>query len=204
MKNKKMILAAVAAGLMIMAAGCGDKERYTVYDDTKNVNADSGNSGNSGSQAASEEITDEEAKKIALDNAKVSENDVTAIRVKKEIDDGISLYNVEFYMGAKEYDYEISAADGSILSADYEVDEDFNAQSVTDGSGTTISETDAKKKVLDRVQGAKEDNIRMHLEVDDGIQKYEGTLIVGETKYEFEMNAKSGEFIEWNQESIYD
>ena len=208
MRNKKMALAAIAAGLMILAAGCGDKESYTEYDNTKTEGTKT--SGNAGTkqgsgQNASGQITEEEAKKIALENAKVAENDVTAIQVKKEIDEGISLYNVEFYAGTKEYDYEISAADGSILSADFDVENDFNnGGNTANTSGTRISEADAKKAVLERAKGAKEENIRMNLEVDDGMQVYEGSVVSGETKYEFEMNAENGEFISWEQESIYD
>lgn len=208
MRNTKMVLAAVATGLMILMSGCGDKGNYTEHDNTKTEGAKT--SGNTdikqgADKNTSGEITEEEAKKIALEQAKVGEGDVTAIQVKKEIDDGISLYNVEFYVGTKEYDYEISAADGSILSADYDVENDFNnAGNTANTSGTRISEADAKKAVLERAKGAKEEDIHMNLEVDDGMQVYEGSVASGETKYEFEMNAENGEFISWEQESIYD
>ena len=61
------------------------------------------------------EIPEQRAKEIALENAKVAESDVTAMRVKKEMDDGVWRYDVEFYVQNKEYDYEINAADGTIF-----------------------------------------------------------------------------------------
>ena len=74
------------------------------------------------------EITEQRAKEIALENAKVAESDVTAMRVKKEMDDGVWRYDVEFYVQNKEYDYEINAMDGTILSVDYDVEDDFAGQ----------------------------------------------------------------------------
>ena len=58
---------------------------------------------------------------------KVAESDVTAMRVK-EMDDGVWRYDVKFYVQNKEYDYEINAADGTILSVDYDVEDDFAGQ----------------------------------------------------------------------------
>ena len=59
-------------------------------------------SSNAVQSAASGEITEEEAKAIAFQNAQVAPEAVTAIRVKKDIDDGISVYDVEFYVQNKE------------------------------------------------------------------------------------------------------
>lgn len=68
-------------------------------------------------------ISEQRAREIALADAGVSEDSVTAIRVKRDVEKGVYVYDVEFYAGGKEYDYEIAAADGSILKKDFEVED---------------------------------------------------------------------------------
>lgn len=154
-------------------------------------------SSNAVQSAASGEITEEEAKAIAFQNAQVAPEAVTAIRVKKDIDDGISVYDVEFYVQNKEYDYEIQAADGAILSVDYDVEEEFQTSANTAG---VISEAEAKQIILGRLPEATEQNIYIRLDTDDGIQEYEGEVVVNNTKYEFEINAQTGEITNWEQD----
>ena len=45
--------------------------------------------------------------------------------MKLERDDGFLIYNVEFYVGNEEYDYEIDADTGRIMDVDYEIEDDF-------------------------------------------------------------------------------
>lgn len=67
-------------------------------------------------------ITEDEAKAIALKHAGFQESEVKALRVTRDFDDGNETYEVEFRDGFTEYSYDISAADGEILS--YEIDND--------------------------------------------------------------------------------
>lgn len=68
--------------------------------------------------APSGEISAEEAQAIALRNAGVSSAD--RMKVKKDYDDGMFVYEIEFVSGTTEYEMDISAADGSVLSFDKE------------------------------------------------------------------------------------
>jgi len=61
-------------------------------------------------------ITGEEARNIALAHASFTENQVSFLRVEYEIDDGIGQYDVSFREGRWEYEYEIHAQTGAILS----------------------------------------------------------------------------------------
>lgn len=69
------------------------------------------------------DIGKEKAKSIALANAGFSESQVTRLHVERDLDDGRIEYNVEFDANGKEYDYEISGADGKILDYDVEVED---------------------------------------------------------------------------------
>ncbi len=70
------------------------------------------------SQITPETISAEKAQTIALTHAGLRADQVTGLRVKYEIDDGVPLYEVEFRSGRWEYDYEIHAETGAVLSFD--------------------------------------------------------------------------------------
>lgn len=63
-------------------------------------------------------ITREEAEAIALNHAGFTADQVKWLRTNYELDDGIHQYEVEFHQGPWEYDYEINAKTGEILSYD--------------------------------------------------------------------------------------
>ena len=147
------------------------------------------------------QITEDEAKNIALTDAGVTEADVTGIRVKLDKDNGVWEYEVDFYAGDMEYDYDIDAATGTIRSKDTEIEDDFP---VAPPEGTVISEEEARDIVLENVPGAVEDDIRIHLDKDDGKYVYEAELVQDETEHEFEIDAETGKVLKWEQESIYD
>ena len=161
-------------------------------------------------------ITEQEAKNIATGNAGVTEEQIQYITVKQDWDDGRARYEVEFTAAGVEYDYELDASDGRILSADSEViDKGYRAsqngttgtQNATGTSQTTpggVSIETAKQTVMDRIPGIDAGNIYIHPDYDDGISLYEGEAYYAEVKYEFEINAENGTIISWEAESIYD
>ena len=65
-------------------------------------------------------ISSAEAKNIALQHANLTDNQVTFIKVSQDYDDGIHIYEVEFHYNNREYNYDINAINGTILS--YEQD----------------------------------------------------------------------------------
>lgn len=145
-------------------------------------------------------IGEEEARRIALEDAGVLEADVTGIHIRLERDDGVDEYEVEFYVGTEEYDYDINAVDGTIRSKDRE-NEFMLPDSARSGDTTAaFSEADAIALVLNKVPGATEDLIRIHLDKDDGMLIYEGSLYYEGMEYDFEINAQTGEIREWEAE----
>lgn len=147
------------------------------------------------------EITEDEALKIAREDAGLKEKEIDKSRVELDYDDGILSYDVEFYVDNKEYDYEVDAVSGEILSMDYEIERDFSDSS---RSQAKITEEEAVKTALKKVPGAKEEDLRMKLERDDGRLIYEGDILYEDMEYEFEINADNGKIISWERESIWD
>lgn len=67
-------------------------------------------------------ISVEEAKKIALDYAGYSEDEVIFSKMETDHEDGRIEYEIEFYVGKKEYSFSIDAVSGKILEV--EIDQD--------------------------------------------------------------------------------
>ena len=63
-------------------------------------------------------LTREQAEKIALDYVDFTADQVTRLRTEYEIDDGLPQFDIEFYQGDWEYEFEIHAENGQILSYD--------------------------------------------------------------------------------------
>ena len=156
------------------------------------------NESQSGTSASGGQITEAQAKEIALTDAGVSEADVgDFIRIRPDRDDGYQIYEVEFYVGAAEYDYDIDASTGTILSRDYDIEDDF-----ANTSAGVLDQDSVIQIVLERVPGASAQNVRIELDEDDGRLKYEGELYYNHVEYEFEINAETGEILEWSEEQV--
>lgn len=148
-------------------------------------------------------LTETQAKEKALQDAGVSEDDITGIRIRKEKDDGQDIYDVEFYVEQQEYDYEIDILTGKVLEKDHDIDDDF-AHSISGGSEKMISQEEAVAIVLEKVNGASAEHVFIELEEDDGQWKYEGEIHYNQQEYEFEVNAMNGTILEWSEEGIDD
>ena len=145
-------------------------------------------------------IGEEKAKEIALNHAGLTEDQTQRLLVKRDYDDGRSIYEVEFYgEGRDEYDYEIDAATGEIVAFDSDLHDHGTAPS--EGQ-SQVSEEQVRQIVLERVPGASAENIFLHLEWDDGRLEYEGELIYDNMEYEFKIDAYSGAVTEWEAEQF--
>lgn len=67
----------------------------------------------------------EKAGEIALEHAGVSASDIKEIERELDFDDGRLVYEVEFKAKGMEYEYEIDASSGQVLSFDKEKDDDY-------------------------------------------------------------------------------
>lgn len=67
-------------------------------------------------------IGESKAKNIALQHAGVQESHISFTKLKLDKDDNRFVYEIEFYVGNKEYDYEINAYTGEII--DFSIDND--------------------------------------------------------------------------------
>ncbi len=153
--------------------------------------------------AASNRITLEQAKKVALDDAKLTAADVTFIKAKLDYDDGRAVYDIEFYSGAKEYDYEIDAATGRILEKDIDINDDVNAPSEGQGSQTYITAEQAKAAALSAAgfSASEVRGLKAEFDFDDGRAVYEVEFKKGIFEYDYDIDAVSGKVLKAEKEA---
>lgn len=144
------------------------------------------------------EITEQQAMNIAVADAGLSDSSMQYRLVKRKWDDGRAIYDVEFMSGNVEYEYEILASDGTILSCEYDAKKAVSGTA----SGNVISMEDARSIAAAKIPGIDASSIYIKYDYDDGKWIYEGKAYFNQTKYEFEIDAYNGQIIKWEQEVI--
>ena len=211
----------------------GQRYEYAVDALTGTVIAGTGGTGTQaaaqgGTTAASGQISEDEAKRIALEDAGITEitsdelNEIgnrgesvegytISVSVQFDYDDGVPVYDVEFtdIPGTNgtvtEYDYEIDAATGAIRSMDHDAERvSYTPGTIYSGSANCKTEDEIRAIALAKVPGATDSDISLHLDEDDGRLQYEGRIIYQNMKYEFEIDAYSGAIRDWDAESVFD
>ena len=160
------------------------------------------NTKGTGTTAAESYIGVERAKEIALKDAGLSASQVSFVRAGLDWDNGRMEYEVEFWKDNVEYDYEIEAATGSVVSYDYDAE---NYVGATGATTVSVDEATAKQTVLNKVPGATAADIyEWKLDFDDGRWEYDGKIVYNQMEYDFTVDASSGAVTEWGVESIFD
>ena len=139
---------------------------------------------------------------IALAHAGLTASQVTFVRSRLDYERGRQCYEVEFYTaGFTEYDYEIDASTGEILSYDF----DAEGYVPPAAGSTAITADQAMQIALAEVPGAGASDIwEFEVDMDDGRLEYEGTIYYSGMEYEFTIDGYSGAIRGWEVESIYD
>ena len=127
---KKIFALAFAVILALSLVACGEKTtkmKDDIKNDIKNEvsnieSAADGLVGNKGTVSSTAKITADEAKAAAFKHAGVNESDVVGLDVDLDRDDGVLKYEVDFYSGGVEYDYDINAETGDVISADKDME----------------------------------------------------------------------------------
>ena len=140
------------------------------------------------------ETSREEALDIALNNAGVPEADAYNIKNERDGDNGIPIYDIEFETNYGDYDFQVAIADGRIVGADYEVDEEW----LDTLGGDPVSLEEAAAIVAGKVSGSSSADVDIWEESGDGRGRYEGELFFDSMKYEFEIDPQTGIIFDWN------
>ena len=141
-------------------------------------------------------ISADKAKKIALGDAKLAEKDVTFVKVELEFEDNRLVYDVEFYSGNVEYDYDIDAVSGAIVSADKDIENYvIPAQPSTEAKATEISVEKAKQIALSHAGVGSARFTKAKIDYENGVKVYEIEFKVGNMEYEYDINVLNGAIV---------
>ena len=167
----------------------------------------------------SRDIGIERAKQIALSHAGLSQGSVSFVKAELDHEDGVKVYDIEFYSGNVEYDYEINAATGAIISVDRDI-ENYSIPTAAPAPAptpaptaaptptptaapaptqpaapSTISADRAKQIALSHAGVGGASFTKVELDTDDGVAVYEIEFKVDNVEYDYEINAVSGAII---------
>lgn len=184
-------------------------------------------------QGGGSSISTEEAKAIALENVGVSPSKATFTKAELNNDDGVELYEIEFYSGINEYEFEINAKTGEILEKKSEARSDL-AQTAPGVPGQAApapgSQSSSAKESSQPADGSSTDSqgyigidrarsialkhaginasdavfTKAKLDSDDGIKTYEIEFCCGNREYEYEINAHTGALLDTSCEYLDD
>lgn len=138
------------------------------------------------------EITPAKAWEIAFEHAKVSRGEAADYRSKLENEDGLWVYEIEFRVGKTEYEYEIDAETGRIISAEKETKNE-----AAGGGEVKLTGSQAVAKALEHagLKAAQVKELECELDYEDGKPVYEIEFKYGDTEYEYEISAYDGSVV---------
>lgn len=167
----------------------------------------------------------DQATQIALKNAGFEESEVSLLRGHFDRDDGLSTYDIEFRGSDNfDYDYLISADDGTIIEANREYadilpdqtapSEDSQIETPQAEAPQTDSQTSGGLIGVEKAKSIAASDagltvsqvnfVKAYQDYDDGIYVYEVEFISGDLEYEYEIHGTSGTIMDKDVDSIYD
>lgn len=149
----------------------------------------------------SQYIGKDKALNIALAKAGLKKSQISGCEVEFECDDGNITYDIEFYCGSAEYEFEIDATTGNII--EYETDGDgyegSHHKNSADNSGSKYIGRSRAKEIALAKAGLTASQIHDYeIELDDG--EYEIDFKYQNMEYEVDIDAKSGKILKFDKE----
>ena len=170
------------------------------------------------------EITMDQAKETAIKDAGLQPEQVSFLKEKTDWDDGIKIYEIEFYTDTyQKYDYDLDAKTGEILAWDFDADSAYARQDAVlkntqkapnafenkkqnESASTPLTLEEAKAAALKKAN-LNDNQVTwgpVYKEHDDGRLIFKGEFYYNILEYEFEMDVATGRIVDWDVESIYD
>ena len=151
-----------------------------------------------GNQSSLYVDTMDSVKSIALADAGLTESDVTFTKEKLDWDDGVAVYDIDFFTADMEYEYEIDAATGVIMDKSAEA---FRNPG-TVGTDTLIGEDEAKEIAVTHAGFTTTEVFftKINLEKEHGYTEYEIEFYKDRVEYEYTIDASTGAVLEYDSE----
>jgi uncharacterized membrane protein YkoI len=171
-------------------------------------------------------IGQDTVRQLVLEHAGVASGDATRWEIELDTEHGVLVYDVEFDAAGFEYEYQVNAVTGQIVSAEKEADghaADHTVQTPTSSGAAQSQDTQiqstptqsaaptqsaitqelAKELALAHAGVASGDVTHWEVELDTehGVQIYEIEFRAGGYEYEYQLNAATGEILKAEKEA---
>ena len=227
MKKKTLsaLVASLAVLLTVLLTGCGSAAPYAnalaldnanysaLYSDVANTVNNNTIQSYGKEDQTSPYITLEKAKEIALTHAGVSADSALWDDRDFDLENGKSVFELEFSANGTEYEYDIDATDGKILHSKVDHNDDRPASSTTNTSKPTTSTdkpavptyigVDEAKAAALKKAGVSAADVRWEnaeLDRDDGIPVYELEFSANGVEYDCDVHAETGKVVKLESE----
>ncbi len=129
-----------------------------------------------------------DVKQQVLAHAGVAESAISRYAVEYDVEDGVPHYEIEFYVGNVEYEYEVHAVSGQLLKAEKD------DVSLLPAAQDMISAEQAKAAALAhaKLDANAVSRLKAELDADDAVPHYEVEFVAGGYEYDYEIHAKTG------------
>ncbi len=144
-------------------------------------------------------ITKEKAMQIAALQAGVPFDQALFTDREFDFDDGAPIYELEFYYQDTEYDYEIDAVNGTVLSHRHKK---INSGSIPSSNTSYIGAEQAKSTALSHagISASAAVFTKAEFDFDDGTPVYELEFYANGIEYEYEIHAGTGAVIKFERD----
>ena len=157
--------------------------------------------------AEATKITRDEALKIALEDAGLTQDQIRDLEVELDKDGGELHYDVDFEVNDKDYDYEIDAETGKILKKQVPKQASATTSSSSSSSSSSsaskyISRTEARDIALKHagLSSSQVRDLEVELDKDGGTVHYDVDFEADGYDYDYEINAESGKILKSEKE----
>ena len=146
-------------------------------------------------------ITEEEAKAIALEHAGVKEEDIRRLNINTYSKNRIEVFEVEFYVGNNEFEYYIEIETGEIIGFSLDI-EDLNKLPLLSTNDQIIDLEKAFGIAIEKAQVSKEDIRELSIEFENYGRRaiYEIEFEAGRDEFEIVVDATNGEIIKFERD----
>ena len=144
--------------------------------------------------AAAESTTADYAVAVALEDAGLSEDEVTVEEVEKGTEKGASVYEIVFWTDSKDYEYDIAVADSEIVKVSWEYFEPY-------ADGKQINQAQAKSiAVSDAGVNEKKTSFRKNRSgTEKGVPVYEFEFEDDTAEYKYDIAKQGGEILSYSR-----
>lgn len=185
------------------AAGASDVQGQESSDAQQSNTAQTQNAGQNGAQSdqgGAGQISLDEAKQTALADAGAAADAVTFTKEKLDYDDGVSVYEIEFYTSTRAYEYEIDAATGAIISRSEETHHNNNGHSSHSVNEHDAWDSETAKAIAADHAGVSVEEVqftKVKQDTEDGLVVYEIEFTKDGKEYEYTIDAATGAVLEF-------